>query len=181
MGLPLGSAGKRHSLMNMPAAATAECAWRTVAFFEEPGMADIDRAGQPLPNGRRGVIAIARRGEKFLTIRRGFRVAAGGTICFPGGHIEPGEEEHEAVVRECQEELAAVVEPRACVWRSMTDWGTSLAWWTARLVDDRELVAHPVEVAEILWLSAEEMLVHPDLLQGNRPFLDAILSGRLEV
>ena len=63
----------------------------------------------------------------------------------------------------------------------MTSWGTSLAWWTAQLVDDRELVPHPVEVAEILWLSTEEMLAHPDLLQGNRPFLDAILAGRLEV
>lgn len=136
---------------------------------------------QAPPNGRRGVIAIARRGEKFLTIRRGLTVAAGGTICFPGGHIEAGEEEHEAVVRELQEELAAVIEPRACVWRSMTTWGTELAWWTARLVDDRELVPHPVEVAEILWLTASEMLEHPDLLQGNRPFLDAVLAGRLEV
>mgnify|MGYP002629709870 FL=1 len=134
-----------------------------------------------VPNGRRGVVAIARRGGKFLTIRRGLTVVAGGTICFPGGHIEAGEEEHEAVVRECHEELAAVVKPGACVWRSMTSWGTSLAWWTAQLVDDRELVPHPVEVAEILWLSTEEMLAHPDLLQGNRPFLDAILAGRLEV
>ena len=68
-----------------------------------------------VPNGRRGVVAIARRGGKFLTIRRGLTVVAGGTICFPGGHIEAGEEEHEAVVRECHEELAAVVKPgRAC-------------------------------------------------------------------
>lgn len=141
----------------------------------------MEGTGEVAWNGRRGVIAIARRGEKFLTIRRGLTVAAGGTICFPGGHIEPGEEEHEAVVRELQEELAATIEPRECVWRSMTAWGTSLAWWTARLVDDRELVPHPVEVAEILWLTAEEMLEHPDLLQGNRPFLDAVLSGQLEV
>jgi 8-oxo-dGTP diphosphatase len=140
-----------------------------------------EETSQAVPNGRRGVIAIARRGEKFLTIRRGLTVVAGGTICFPGGHIEPGEAEHEAIVRECQEELEALIVPGACVWRSMTSWGTSLAWWTARLVDDRDLVPHPVEVAEILWLSAEEMLHHPDLLEGNRPFLDAILSGRLEV
>jgi 8-oxo-dGTP diphosphatase len=141
----------------------------------------MDGTEAGVPNGRRGVVAIARRGGKFLTIRRGLTVVAGGTICFPGGHIEAGEKEHEAVVRECHEELAAVVEPGACVWRSMTSWGTSLAWWTAQLVDDRDLVPHPVEVAEILWLSAEEMLAHPDLLQGNRPFLDAILAGRLEV
>jgi len=130
---------------------------------------------------KRGVIAITRREEKFLVIRRGLTVAAGGTICFPGGHIEPGEEEHEAVVRECQEELAAVVEPRQCVWRSVTTWGTSLAWWTVTLKGEGDLVPHPVEVAEILWLSVEEMLADPTLLEGNRPFLEAIRDGRMVV
>lgn len=130
---------------------------------------------------KRGVIAITRREERFLVIRRGVTVAAGGTICFPGGHIEPGEEEHEALVRECREELEAVVEPGACVWRSVSPWGTELAWWTARLVDDRMLVPHPIEVAEILWLSIDEMLVDPTLLEGNRPFLEAIRTGRVPV
>lgn len=130
---------------------------------------------------RRGVIAIARRDERFLVIRRGATVAAGGTICFPGGHIEPGEEEREAVVRECREELAAEVEPAECIWRSVSPWGTELAWWTARLVNTCELVPHPVEVAEILWLSVEEMLADPTLLEGNRQFLEAIRDGRVAV
>ena len=130
---------------------------------------------------KQGVIAITRREEKFLVIRRGLTVAAGGTICFPGGHIEPGEEEHEAVVRECHEELAAVVEPRQCVWRSVTTWGTSLAWWTVTLKGEGDLVPHPIEVAEILWLSVEEMLADPTLLEGNRPFLEAIRDGQMVV
>jgi 8-oxo-dGTP diphosphatase len=137
--------------------------------------------GGPETTRRRGVIAITRRGDAFLAIRRGPTVAAGGTICFPGGHIEPGEEEHEAVVRECREELAAVVEPGACVWRNVTAWGTSLAWWTVTLRDTGPLVPHPVEVSEILWLTAEEMVEHPDLLVGNRPFLEAVIEGRLQV
>ena len=130
---------------------------------------------------KRGVIAITRREEKFLVIRRGATVAAGGTICFPGGHIEPGEEEHEAVVRECREELAAIVEPAECIWRSVSPWGTELAWWTVRLVGDDDLVPHPVEVAEILWLSVEEMLADETLLEGNRSFLEAIQAGRVAV
>ncbi|MEY3204134.1 MAG: hypothetical protein RLZZ21_465 [Planctomycetota bacterium] len=129
-----------------------------------------------------GVVAITHRDGRFLTIRRGATVAAGGTICFPGGHIEPGEREDEAVVRECHEEVAARVEAVECVWRNVTDWGTSLAWWTVKFVGaEHELVPHPVEVSEILWLSAEEMLEHPDLLQGNRPFLEAVIAGRLQV
>ena len=132
-------------------------------------------------NGRRGVVAVARRGERFLVIRRGLTVAAGGTLCFPGGHVEPGEAEHEAVVRECREELAAVVEARECVWRSVTAWGTELAWWTATLLTETDLVPHPVEVAEILWMTAPEMLEHPDVLEGNRPFLEAVMAGRVPV
>jgi 8-oxo-dGTP pyrophosphatase MutT (NUDIX family) len=138
-------------------------------------------AGTARPGRRRGVIAIARRGGRFLAIRRGPDVAAGGTICFPGGHIEPGEEEAEAVVRECREEVAAEVAAVACVWRSVSPWGTELAWWTATLVDASRLTPHPVEVSEILWLSAEEMIEHPELLSGNRPFLEAVIAGRLQL
>ena len=140
---------------------------------------EMENVGEPAR--RRGVIAITRREEKFLVIRRGVTVAAGGTICFPGGPIEPGEEEHEAVVRACHEDLAAIVEPAECIWRSVSPWGTPLAWWTVRLVGSGELVPHPIEVAEILWLSVEEMLADPTLLEGNRPFLEAIRGGRVAV
>lgn len=133
---------------------------------------------QPL---KRGVVAVALRNGKFLAIRRGAAVAAGGRLCFPGGHIEPGEAEHEAVIRECREELAAVVEPRDCVWRSVTNWGTALAWWTVEMTTESELVPHPVEVAEILWLSAEEMIGEPTLLEGNREFLQAVTRGTVRL
>lgn len=128
-----------------------------------------------------GVVAVARRGEHFLAIRRGVAVAAPGRVCFPGGHIEPGEAEHEAVARECREELAAVVTPVECVWRNVTTWGTALAWWTVTLVEEATLVPHPVEVAEILWLTAEQMLAEPSLLDGNRGFLEALASGAVRL
>jgi 8-oxo-dGTP diphosphatase len=133
------------------------------------------------PGRRRGVVAVAQRDGLFLAIRRGRTVRAGGRVCFPGGHIEAGEEEHEAVVRECHEELAARVVARACVWRSVTSWGTSLAWWTVAFTGEVELVPDPIEVDEIFWRSAEELLGEPDLLEGNREFLEAVLRGELPV
>lgn len=137
--------------------------------------------GHENPERRRGVVAVAQRDGLFLAIRRGPTVRAGGRVCFPGGHIEAGEEEHEAVVRECREELAAIVVARACVWRSVTSWGTSLAWWTVAFADEVELVPDPIEVGEIFWRSAEDLLVEPDLLEGNREFLEAVLRGELRV
>jgi 8-oxo-dGTP pyrophosphatase MutT (NUDIX family) len=136
-----------------------------------------DPEKRPPPVVKRGVVAIAKRRGLFLAIRRGLTVAAGGRVCFPGGHIEPGEAEHEAVVRECQEELALAVTAQECVWRSVTAWGTSLAWWTVSLEDEAEPVPHPVEVAEIFWLSADELLAEPALLDGNREFLLAAREG----
>ncbi|MEI6241339.1 MAG: NUDIX domain-containing protein [Planctomycetia bacterium] len=130
---------------------------------------------------KRGVVAIARREGRFLAIRRGRTVAAGGRVCFPGGHIEPGEEEHAAVVRECREELAAAVTAEACVWRSVTSWGTSLAWWTVTLPEAAVLVPHPVEVEEIFWLTEADLLAEPTLLEGNREFLLAVQSGTVRL
>lgn len=123
------------------------------------------------PGDKRGVVAVARRGGRFLAIRRSRAVAAPGRVCFPGGHVEPGEEEAAAVIRECREELALVVEPTACLWRSTTPWGTRLAWWRVELAAAAEPVPFPAEVEEVLWLSFEELLAHPDLLEGNREFL----------
>jgi 8-oxo-dGTP diphosphatase len=130
---------------------------------------------------KRGVVAIARREGRFLAIRRGRTVAAGGRLCFPGGHIEPGEEERASVVRECREELAAAVTAGVCVWRSVTSWGTALAWWTVALDDAAELVPHPVEVEEILWLTEAELFAEPTLLEGNREFLAAVREGRIRL
>ena len=79
------------------------------------------------------------------------------------------------------EVAAGGVEAWECVWRSMTSWGTALAWWTVTLRGDDELVPHPVEVEEILWLSDAELLAEPTLLEGNREFLLAVRAGRIRL
>ena len=83
------------------------------------------------------------------------------------------------MVRECREELAAPVAATKCVWRSVTSWGTALAWWTVNLGETAELVPHPVEVAEIFWLTADDLLADPALLEGNRDFLLAVRTGQI--
>ena len=81
------------------------------------------------PIRRRGAVAVVIRDARFLVIRRSAQVVASGAFCFPGGGIEAGESEEQALVREFQEELGAAVRPVRCIWTSITRWHVELAWW----------------------------------------------------
>jgi len=139
----------------------------------------------PSPNSlepvRYGVVAVVPRGGQLMVIRRSAHVLAPRAICFPGGGIEPGESEPEALIREIQEELAVEILPERCLWRSVTAWRIALSWWLASLPPDASPVPNPAEVESIHWLRPDEILAHPDLLQGNGGFLEAICSGRIEL
>jgi 8-oxo-dGTP diphosphatase len=123
---------------------------------------------------------VVRQG-KLLVIKRAEIVRAPGAFCFPGGGIEPGESEEQAVMREFQEELAAVVQPVRRLWHSVTRWGVQLDWWLAYLQTDEELVPNPAEVESVHWLTPAEMLAERRLLESNREFLDAIAAGKIEL
>ncbi len=144
-----------------------------------PGAISIDTrdAAKPDSSSRHGVVAVASQNGLFLAIRRSLFVRAPGAICFPGGHVEPGETEPEAVVRECMEELSLEVKPLECLWRSQTRWGVLLGWWRVELGDVNLISPHPAEVAEVLWLSAHDLTHHPDLLVGNQEFLEMLSSS----
>ena len=64
-----------------------------------------------------GVVAVIARASRFLVIRRADGIPAGGSWCFPGGAIEPGEDAAAAVVREVREEVGLAIEPIREVWR----------------------------------------------------------------
>ncbi len=126
-----------------------------------------------LPQGmRRGAVAVICREGRLLVIRRSQHVEAPGTYCFPGGAIEPGESPTDAVRRELWEELRAVVHPRSLLWESTTPWQVVLSWWLTELDHTRPLEPNPAEVAEVCWLTPQEMRELPTLLESNRQFLD---------
>lgn len=129
------------------------------------------------PPSERGAVAVIVRAGRLLVIRRSALVRAPGTLCFPGGGLEPGEDEATALVREMHEELGVAVAPQARLWSSVTGWGIALAWWEALLPAEALLRPNPAEVAEIHWLTPAEMDAHPELLPSNREFLAAWRSG----
>lgn len=127
---------------------------------------------QPQVETRRsGVVAVIVRNQRLLVIRRASGIAAPGMYCFPGGGIERGEVEEEALRRELHEELAARVRPVRRLWSSVTAWGVELAWWLAELDQTAELIPNPAEVASIHWLTPVELDALEGLLESNREFL----------
>ncbi|MDZ7615853.1 MAG: NUDIX domain-containing protein [Patescibacteria group bacterium] len=138
----------------------------------------------PIPDqgGRRGAVAICPRADgRLLVIRRSAGVIAPLTYCFPGGGLEPGESEPDALVRELQEELAVAIRPIRCLWQCRTAWNVELAWWLAHLPAGAEPIPNPAEVASVHWFTSAEMAAQPALLPSNREFLNLVLSGQVSL
>jgi 8-oxo-dGTP diphosphatase len=133
------------------------------------------------PSIRQGAVAVVVRNGRFLVIRRSATVVAPGAFCFPGGGIEVGETEEQALVREFREELGATIVPVRRVWRSTTRWQVELAWWLGELAIDGMLALNPAEVDSVHWLAADEMLALAELLDSNRAFLKALAEGEIAI
>jgi 8-oxo-dGTP diphosphatase len=104
---------------------------------------------------------------------------------FPGGKVEPGEEELAALVREIGEELGVAVVPQAFLGEVVLDGvvagglpgASTLRVWSARVETGSEVTAH--EHSELRWLTADE-LESLDWIPADRPLLPAVraLLGR---
>jgi 8-oxo-dGTP pyrophosphatase MutT (NUDIX family) len=143
--------------------------------------ADTSSQTRPSTRRKRGVVGIILRQGKICIIRRSQTVTAPGLLCLPGGGIEAGETEEEALVREMQEELAIdVVALRRC-WRSVTSWGTNLAWWLAELDPSQDPVPNPDEVAEVHWMTPDQIRQADGMLASLPAFMDAWENGEVDL
>lgn len=130
---------------------------------------------------RRGVVAVIRRADRLLVIRRALNVEAPGAFCFPGGASEGQETEPESLQRELREELGVAITPQRYLWECTTPWEVHLSWWLAGLEPTAVLVPNPREVAEVHWLTLEEMAQLPELLISNHRFLQALQRGEFSL
>jgi 8-oxo-dGTP diphosphatase len=77
---------------------------------------------------------------------------------FPGGKVEPGETEIDALIRECVEELGVSVRVEGRVGADIPlghGWAV-LKVYAARLVDD-DAVPRLIEHGEMRWLASDEL------------------------
>jgi len=118
------------------------------------------------------VFGIRREDGRWLMVRRAAGCSLPGKIAFPGGGLEAGETQEQAVIREAREELGIDVSPMRPVWR--TEFGSfTLFGWSA-LWTGGELNPEPLEVAETIWLSADEAQARVDGLPTNAHFIRAL-------
>ncbi|MES9537130.1 (deoxy)nucleoside triphosphate pyrophosphohydrolase [Spirillospora sp. NPDC049024] len=94
----------------------------------------------------------------------------------PGGKVDPGESDEDALVRECHEELAVKVRLGR---RVGGDWRLSerslLRVWTAEIVEGEP---QALEHLELRWLTPSE-LYDVDWLPGDRPVIDLLAAQGL--
>lgn len=130
---------------------------------------------------RYGAVAVIVREERLLVIKRSQHVLAPGELCFPGGGIEPGETDSEALVREIQEELGCQVRPLRRLWENVSPWRVHLAWWSAEFADRNEPAPNPLEVESVHWMTLDEMAAQTNLLETNRRFVEAVKRGEISL
>ena len=123
-----------------------------------------------------GVVAVIENRGLFLFIQRGAAVQRSpGWWCFVGGEVDPGETLEAAMAREVREEVGLRVDVHEKVHESVSPNGEYRLHWFRTALDPgaQEAVAHPVEVAEIRWLSIVDGLRLDPILPGLKAWLEA--------
>jgi len=128
---------------------------------------------------RRGVIAIIQQGRVYLMIRRAAHIAKGGHWCFPGGHLEPGENSREAIQRELKEELGIETVPVERLGSvRVLDPGYILAVWRVKHLTGR-LCPAPQEIADLRWLLPNQIRAIQPGLPSTQDVVDMLEAWRM--
>lgn len=114
----------------------------------------------------RVVAALLVQQGTLLAHQRPAHKVRGGLWELPGGKVEPGESETQALVRECHEELGASVDVGELFWRgthAYQDTTVELAVYRVVQMSESPLLAH--EGGALAWVHASEI--------ANRQWSDA--------
>lgn len=153
---------------------------------------------QGSPSSRTGTVIVAAaivEGDRFLAARRTYPPTLAGQWEFPGGKVEPGEDLHTALLRECREELGVAVELGAEVMPaegedSAAPEGAWAGWPLANGLRMRVFEAalaggaSPASVRigaghdDAVWAPLGAAAHELPWIEADRPIVDALLRGR---
>lgn len=120
------------------------------------------------------VVAVVRRGNRVLFIRRGPGVPGAGDWAPVAGEMEPGESQDAAVLREVREEVGLTVRPLRKVWENISASGTHrLHWWLAEYISG-DLKLKGSEVSEARWMTVDEIYRLEKTFDGDREFFERV-------
>jgi 8-oxo-dGTP diphosphatase len=111
---------------------------------------------------------------RVLGAQRTYPADLAGYWELPGGKVDKGEADLEALVRECREELGVTITPadRVCDDVSIGPDAVLRVWW-ARLVDGEPRAN---EHAQLRWLGRDE-LHEVSWLPSDAPVMEAVAEG----
>jgi len=126
----------------------------------------------------RVVAALIRDGGKVLLTQRKPNKHLGMKREFPGGKVEEGETDEEALRRELQEELGVEVTIGACCFETYHGYGNRevhLLIYRCKLSSG---IPRPLDVKAIDWAD-EKTLLNRQFPPADLPFVQEIVAGRI--
>lgn len=125
------------------------------------------------------VAALIVRGDELLAQQRPRHKAQGGLWEFPGGKVEAGEGDEEALARECLEELGVEVQVGERVWEvrhRYPDREVHLLVHRARILGDGAPEARDAE--RLAWVRRDALADFP-FCEADRPLLSELIARRI--
>ena len=128
-------------------------------------------AGLPVPRIIVGAAIIST--GRVLACERAEPPEMAGRWEFPGGKVEPGEDEIAALIRECEEELGVLIDVGERVGDDVPISGGSalLRVYAARLINGHQ--PQPIEHSALRWLAVDELHDVP-WLPADAPIVAAL-------
>ena len=123
------------------------------------------------------VAALIWQGEKFMICQRPAHKARGLLWEFVGGKVEPGETKEQALIRECQEELAvtlSVGDVFMDVTHEYPDLTVHLTLFNATIAEDEPVM---LEHNDIQWITPSEILNY-EFCPADKEILKKIIETR---
>jgi 8-oxo-dGTP diphosphatase len=105
----------------------------------------------------RVVAAVISRSDRYLITQRRPSAVLPGLWEFPGGRVEEGESDAEALKREVRERVGVEIDVGACIGRRTHDYvgySVDLALYQASIQGEKE--PQPVRVADCRWVASSE-------------------------